>query len=205
MEEKIRNIVFDVGRVLLTFDEMTIARGSAKTESDARELADVTMLSPEWKLLDRGTITFEEAKAVWKVRCPGLSAEIDDMTDNWHLRMQAIEPMCELARELKSAGLRLFVLSNYSTRFWESRKMFGVFDLMDGFIVSSELALMKPEREIFEALYSKYGLNPRESFFIDDREDNVLGAEAANMRAFRFSGDVFALRKALRKLSVPIK
>ncbi|MDD2649101.1 MAG: HAD family phosphatase [Eubacteriales bacterium] len=205
MAEQIRNIVFDVGRVLLTFDERRIAHGSVSNDGDALELSKVTILSPEWKMLDRGTITFEEAKRVWKSRCPKLSGAIDDMTDNWHFRMEPIMPMWELAGELKSAGMKLYVLSNYSTRFWVCRDMWSIFDLMDGFIVSSELSLMKPEKEIFKALYDKYEIKPSESFFIDDRLENTIGAEETGMRAFCFSGDVSALRSALRELSVPIK
>ncbi|MGR6921054.1 HAD family hydrolase [[Actinomadura] parvosata] len=65
---------------------------------------------------------------------------------------------------------------------------------------SGRMGLVKPEREIYDALAEGLGADPAEIVFIDDRPENVEGAERAGMTGLRFT-DAAALRTALE--SVP--
>ena len=42
-----------------------------------------------------------------------------------------------------------------------------------GYILSSEVGVVKPEAEIYQKLLKKYGLDPVESVFIDDIQANL--------------------------------
>lgn len=97
-----------------------------------------------------------------------------------------IEPTEKLLGELKAAGYRLYVLSNMSKEFIEFLRRFPLYDLFDGEVVSCEEHVVKPEMRIYEILLERYGLNPHDSLFIDDREKNIVAAESLEINGFLF-------------------
>ena len=56
-----------------------------------------------------------------------------------------------------------------------------------GVLVSGREGLMKPEPEIFQLLFQRYGLEPSRTLFIDDVQKNVDAALAQGMRAVQFT------------------
>ena len=64
---------------------------------------------------------------------------------------------------------------------------FDIFRLLDGRVISCEEHSIKPEKEIYLRLCAKYGLNPSECIFTDDRAINVEGAKAVGMKAVIFT------------------
>jgi len=98
-------------------------------------------------------------------------------------------PMVEWAHRLKSAGIRTGILSNIGDAMEQGVR--AKFPWVDGFTHatwSHRLKLRKPEPEIYAAAAMGLGVQPREVLFIDDREDNVAGADAVGMQ-----GVVYAL------------
>jgi putative hydrolase of the HAD superfamily len=57
----------------------------------------------------------------------------------------------------------------------------------DPFLISCELGLLKPSREIFEAALARLGEAPEAVLFVDDMEANVLGARACGIEAVQFT------------------
>ena len=57
---------------------------------------------------------------------------------------------------------------------------------MDGTLFSYVYKMAKPDREIYEKLCTMYQLNPRETVFFDDREDNIAGAGACGIHGILF-------------------
>ena len=66
------------------------------------------------------------------------------------------------------------------------RARYGIFDELDGMVVSGEEHLLKPDARIYRVLLSRYGLNAGESLFFDDNQSNVEGARAVGMESVRF-------------------
>lgn len=91
-------------------------------------------------------------------------------------------------RELKAAGYRIGILTNMSPEFAPLfRRHFADFiELGDALVISGEVGLYKPQREIYELLRMRICLPASELVFVDDVEANVRGAEAAGWRAIRF-------------------
>ena len=58
---------------------------------------------------------------------------------------------------------------------------------------------MKPDPAIYRLALERFGLKPAEAVFIDDRADNVAGAEAVGVRGLVFTGAA-ALRRDLSGL-----
>ena len=94
--------------------------------------------------------------------------------------IKPINPMIKLVNTLKKeGGYRLFILSNYAKEasdiLIEQYKEF--FSLFDDIIISANIGMIKPEKEIYEHLLSKHSLKPEECIFIDDQEINIQSAQ----------------------------
>lgn len=99
---------------------------------------------------------------------------------------EQVAPTAELIAELKAAGYRLFVLSNMSKDYIEFLRKMPVFQHFEGEIVSCEVGLIKPEREIYNLLLDRYNLVPEQTMFIDDRKPNVDAAAEVGINPFHF-------------------
>ena len=59
---------------------------------------------------------------------------------------------------------------------------------------------MKPQKEMYEHFYERFGLDPQECFFIDDLQDNIDGAKATGMDGYCFvDGDLEKLKTCLKR------
>ena len=98
---------------------------------------------------------------------------------NRHLRVQ--RPMLELSRQLRSRGLKTAVLSNMSTPVaWgvKRRPQMNDFDIR---VFSCDIGARKPNRQSYAAVLKQLKLKPQECLFIDNRADNIAGAEDLGM------------------------
>ncbi len=58
--------------------------------------------------------------------------------------------------------------------------------LLDGGVFSCDVRMIKPDREIYEALAEKYSLKPSECVFIDDLARNVQAGIDFGFRGIQF-------------------
>ena len=56
-------------------------------------------------------------------------------------------------------------------------------------MISADVHLIKPDIRIYQTFLKEYGLDPGECLFIDDRKNNVEGAETVGMKGMIFNGD----------------
>lgn len=177
-----RNIVFDLGGVVF-------ARDRRKCDREFMEFFSFVSKTgtPEfWDEYDRGTLSFDEVKEeICRFRnCD--RATCDRMVGEAIAKQEEIVPTRELIAELKTAGYRLYVLSNMSREFIEFLRRQSIYSYFDGDVVSCEEGYIKPEPAIYRTLLDRYGLEASETLFIDDREANTAGAEALGIAAFLF-------------------
>lgn len=182
MKSNMKNIVFDLGGVLFARDK------SKCTQEFIDFFAFVRFPKmPEfWEEYDRGTSTLDEVtdtlcriNGCTREKCSALLAESI-------ARQEPIPATEALVGELKAAGYRLYVLSNMSREFIDFLRTFPVYRAFDGEVVSCEEHTVKPEPRIYEILLKRYGLNPAETLFVDDRPANVAAAERLGIRGFGF-------------------
>ena len=193
-----RNVVFDMGNVLMTFDGHEFSRAFTSSEEDAQALYEGTFGRVEWSLLDSGTIDHQTMLRVALAHTPErLHASVRECLAHWPEHSRVIEPTNDLARRLHEAGWGVYVLSNASDRIEEQLSHAPVFGVLDGIVVSGRERLMKPDPAIFQLLCSRYGLDPATCVFVDDNADNCEGARAAGMDAFRYTGDIAELEEFL--------
>lgn len=110
-----------------------------------------------------------------------------------------------LLTDLKSAGLRVWGLTNWSgeTFHFAFERFPQLAELLDGTVVSGIEKLRKPNADIYELARRRFSLTPGATVFFDDTVRNVRGAQAVGWHARRFT-DADQARRALIALGVPI-
>lgn len=95
--------------------------------------------------------------------------------------------MTDWVASLRAAGYKTALLSNMQTdMIAHVRAKFSWLNDFDEQIFSSEVRLIKPDPALYRRALERLGTHPRETIFIDDREENVEGARAVGMTALRF-------------------
>ena len=178
----IKNIVFDLGRVLIKFEPKEYIEQNVPEEK-REDFYNGIFGSTEWLMLDRGTLSYEDAKKIFKERVPGADKQIDRLfdTDLFEI-LQPIEENVKLLPELKKK-YNLYILSNFHQPAFEHIfKKYDFFRLFDGHTVSCYYYLLKPEKEIYDILIEKFNLIPEETVFIDDTKVNIEACEKEGIR-----------------------
>ena len=177
------NIVFDLGGVVF-------ARDPRKFEPEFIEFfsyISLPQMPKFWEEYDRGVVSYEDTLAAL-ARYNSCSRELAERNLRRSiLTQEAIPATKSLVEELKQANLKLYVLSNMSLEFIEFLRKQEVYANFDGEVVSCEEHVVKPEREIYRRLVERYGLNPSETLFIDDRKANIETAISEGWGGYHFN------------------
>jgi len=172
----IKNIIFDLGNVILDFDPKVYIK-SKITEEKVEEIYKCIFQSDEWPMLDRGTISEEDAKTNIINRSIENEKLINIVFEKWYDILTPIESSVDVLKKLKEKGYNVYYLSNFHLAAFEYvTKKHDFFEYFDGGVVSYKEKLLKPEKEIYEKIIDKYELNPSQTVFIDDMEQNVKAA-----------------------------
>lgn len=190
MEKKIKNIVLDMGNVLLDYNPGLVLDTFCSSEEEKEMIRKELFEGPEWSLGDKGVIKDRDRYDLVKVRVPGkFHAALKDCAFKWDICMKPVPGAREFCEKVKALGYGVYVLSNASDLFYEYFPRFLPLDFFDGVFVSADHLMLKPDKEIYDAFLSGFGLNAGECLFIDDREENVSGAISAGINAVQFKGD----------------
>ena len=185
----IRNIIFDLGNVLISFRPEEYLIKNNYPEAKRKIIHSDIFGSNEWLFLDNGDISTPEAIDSIAGKSSLRRQEIALIFNKRTEIMSAVDNNTKLVPGLKKVGYRLYYLSNFPADiFDEVKRSYPFFKYFDGGIISAIVRYSKPNPEIFRLLLEKYGLNPSECFFIDDHEENILVAESIGMKGFCTSG-----------------
>lgn len=201
----IKNIVFDMGRVLVDYEGDKVCKIFIEDEAERRAVSATVFDSQEWLLLDMGLISEEEALKRMQSRLDTEHAK--EMAAfcfyRWHeYNMQPNETMGKVVADLKSQGYGIYLCSNASVRLLNCYQMIPGIEHFDGILFSAEVKCIKPQKEMYQHLFERFGLKPEECFFIDDLPMNIEGARACGMDGYCFAdGDVERLREFLSRLN----
>ena len=205
MGMKIRNLVLDMGNVLLTWAPEAFALRAAGNEADAGILCGALFGAPEWQMQDAGLLTEEVAYHVARSRTPErLHGALQLLYERWPLWMEPLPGADETTARAKRAGLKLYLLSNAGTRFPAAISHHGFIARFDGMMVSAHEKVSKPDPRIYRRLFDTFSLSSRECLFVDDIRQNIDAAEQAGMEAHLFDGDFRKVEERLRHLGVPL-
>ncbi len=195
-------VVFDLGGVLIDWDPRHLYRGLFPDEASMEAfLAEVA--TPEWNAEQDAGRPWAEAVATLAQRHPEQGELIEAYHRRWpEMLGGSIDGSVAILAELRSGGLRLLALSNWSAEtFPEARRRFAFLEWFDGIVISGDLGAVKPDARIFEHLVATYGIEPTGAIFIDDNVANVEAAARLGFVALRFV-DPGSLRADLVRLGL---
>jgi len=201
----IKNILFDMGNVLIRFDRKLFLDKLDVSEADKEILLREVFANVEWAQLDRGSKTEATALESMCERLPQrLHKAAERLTFHWDEPLIPIAGMYELVEELKEKGYGIYLLSNASVRQHAYWSRIPASKFFDGTLISADVHAVKPQPEVYKLCLEKFGLKAEESFFIDDVGTNVEGAINCGLSGAVFFGDVSRLRQDLRIAGVDI-
>ena len=184
-------VVFDVGNVLLSFEEERVA--SLLPEKYRAALKEA-MFGPvhRWSEFDLGRKPNEQiaGEIAEAAGVPGGAEMVLEALLRFPETMEPL-PLYQCIGGLKAQGKRLYALTNYAEpSFSLTRERFPALGELDGEVVSSREKLCKPEKELYRRLLDRYGIDPADSLFIDDREENVRAAAELGFRVWHYSAAI---------------
>lgn len=200
----VKNIIFDMGQVLIRWRPDMLLDQYALTAADRQMLMYELFQSVEWIQQDHGILTEDQVLEGVLPRLPEhLHAIASDLEHNWYRNyLWPIPGMAGLVKELKEAGYGIYLLSNANMALRSYFPNIPGSEYFDGLMVSAEEKMVKPQKEIYERLYERFDLNPAECVFIDDNPANIEGSIYAGMPGIIFRGDVARLRRELGRMGV---
>ena len=196
-------VVFDVGNVLYDWNPRFLYERLIEDDRalDAF-LRDVA--TREWHFQHDAGRPFAETSAELSAEHPEFAEHIAVWGPRFSETIPGMLPgMRELVQELDAAGVPLYAITNFSGEFWipfRAREA-AIFDRFRDIVVSGDEKLVKPDAAIYRLALDRFGLKPDEAVFIDDREDNIAGAEAVGIPGLLFI-DAPTLRRDLVRLGL---
>ena len=183
----IKNIIFDVGKVLVEYDPDVMMKKLGFDEETLQTVNQAVFQNELWNESDRGVLSPEELLEAFIANNPAYEKEIRQVIDAVGDTISLMPYTVEWVKGLKEKGYHLYILSNYAEYTYEktSHKM-EFLPYMDGVVFSYRCKLIKPEKEIYEYICKTYELKPEESVFLDDRKDNVEAARNMGMHGIVF-------------------
>jgi len=181
-------IVFDFGGVLMDWNPFYLYGKMLDNDREAmdRFLKDINF--SVWNVeQDRGR-SFAEGTAQLIAQFP----EYEDLIrayDERYMEMVAgsFQPVVDILQALKEAGYPLYGLSNWSAeKFSIVRNEYPFFAWFDGIVLSGEVNLVKPDKEIYELLLERAGRPASECLFIDDYAPNIQAASDLGFQTIKF-------------------
>ena len=113
------------------------------------------------------------------------------------------EDMFSLVERLRKDGYRTALLSNTEAPAMQYFYQLQ-YDMFDVLVFSCAEGTRKPEREIYELTVRRLGSQPKQSVFIDDKQEYINGGKEAGLNTILFE-DISRLKSALAELGVEHK
>jgi len=196
----IKNLIFDFGKVLVDYDFEAFFSKIINDEKRVKEFSSIMNCPEVMQAMDRGAIPVEKIISDLKEKYPSFEKEIDCFDKRYtEIVTEEIVGMREILTSLKQKGYKLYGLSNWCNKVYLTINQFPIFKLLDGYVISSEYKIIKPESEIYQCLFDKFNLKPEECFFADDREENIIGSKKMGMNGVVFT-DAQNYKEALKNI-----
>lgn len=184
MERVIKNIVFDLGGVIMTLDPAeALRRFKALGLSDAERYLDAYTQSGIFGNLEEGKITAEEFRSKLS-SLTGHELTFDECKHAWlGYRKDVPQRNLDLLKELRAKGYCLILLSNTNPFMMDwalscefDGKGSSLNDYFDALYLSYRLGIMKPAPDFFRQVLDNENILPEETLFVDDGPRNVEAA-----------------------------
>ena len=188
----IRNIIFDLGGVILTLDQpQAVRRFEALGLKDAEQRLDPYTQQGIFGDLEEGKID-AEAFRLELSKLIGREVSFDECCYAWQGYAKEVpQRNLDALKKLRSEGYRLILLSNTNPYMmeWVDSPRFdgqghGIRDYMDACYLSYEMKVMKPADSFFRRVLMAEKISPSACLFVDDGPRNVAAASQIGIRTY---------------------
>lgn len=202
----IRNILFDIGVVLLHLDygpamARFLPRCDPAKQLNAEKFLALVGHDPLMAEYERGKVGPEDFFRHF-AGLTGFRGTFEQFTEIWFDILTENPPMIEFAREL-SRSYRVYLVTNAGViHIPRLYKTFKALDFYADQAASCDLGEVKPDRAFYEKALAKFGVTADTCLLVDDRPENVEGARACGIRAILYTTapeTITAVRKALKE------
>ncbi len=122
--------------------------------------------------------------------------------DYWFKAEVQSDAMIAFTKELRSKGIKVFLLSN---NFKERAEYYDHYpwlhDAIDKAYFSWQTGFVKPDPQAWELVLKENNLMPEDCVYFDDQEKNLKAAESIGIKSFMFTNEA-ELEQSVRKLLV---
>ena len=193
MDKNIKNIVFDLGGVLIDLDFKSAINGLQKAGfANVKEQLQAFDREGIFQKFEVGEISADEFRAA--IRENAIVTLTDTEINNlWNLMLLEIpREKLELILDLRSKYM-VYLLSNTNSIHWDyvcknafNYRGFRVNDYFEETFLSFEMHLAKPDKAIYKKMLNDANLLPEETLFIDDSEANCKVAAEVGIHAHHY-------------------
>lgn len=196
----IKNIVFDIGNVLVKFGWEDFFKKFNMPEDVYKKVVKATVGHDTWNEIDRGVFSDEKVLQCFIDNDPSVEEWIRKMFASIHGMLVQFDYAKPWIKELQEKGYKVYCLSNMSFKACrECKDALDFLPMLNGYVLSCEVKIIKPEPEIYKTLLDKYNLVPEECVFMDDLPRNIEAGKKAGMHGIVFTGKEAAM-ESLKKL-----
>ncbi len=199
---KIDTVIFDVGNVLYRWDLRCLFE---KLIDDPQELDWflLNVVTPEWHFQHDAGRPLADMLPERIAQFPKYEAHINAYAARFNETIPGpVEGSLALVEQLAANGVSLFGITNFGSELWQRfRPTTAIFDLFSDIVVSGDEKLVKPDAAIYQLALDRFDVAADQCFFIDDRLENIEGAEAQGIKGHHFRDSV-TLERELKALSL---
>ncbi|RPI82826.1 MAG: HAD family phosphatase [Chloroflexi bacterium] len=191
----IKAVIFDLGGVLVrTEDRMPRTKLAERFGLTYEQIDKLVFNSETATRAAMGEIDVHEH---WKTICSELNAPVEEaqaVAQAFWGGDRLDHTLVDFIRSLRSRWKTALLSNHWSHLRAELQERWEILDAFDEVIISAEVGLAKPGKEIFELVVQRLGVEPGEAVFVDDFRENIEGARAAGLEAILFKNTEQTIR-----------
>lgn len=184
----VKNIVFDLGGVLIDFKPERYLAHIGFSEEDIILFTKIVFYGEEWNEYNSSKSNTKQTEQKLMQSYPQYIDKIKEIFSNINYKYILFEmkDTSNYLKKLKDKGYDIYILSDLSIDSYNYNKQFEFFDYIKGGVYSFEIGTTKPNENNYKILLEKYNLIPEETIFIDDRLNNIQIANNFGIHGIQF-------------------
>ena len=185
----IKNIVFDLGGVLIDFRPEKYLEHIGFNEKEIKKFRKIVFGGKEWMKYDSSEYDAKQLEEILVQNYPKYEKEVRKIFKyiDYSYILSCIKDTSDYLKQLKNKGYKIYILSDLSKDSYNHNKKYDFFNYVDGGVYSFEIGSTKPNKENYKTLLEKYNLIPEETIFIDDKLENIQAANILGIRGIQFT------------------
>ena len=198
---KIKNIIFDFGGVLIDWNPEYLFKKEFESESDMNYFLE-NICTPEWNIQQDAGRPLAKATEALQKKHPEYKKLIGLYYGRWEEMLGGvIEENVRVLNMLKQK-YPLYGLTNWSAEtITIAYNKYDFFNHLKGIVVSGDEKLIKPDPKLYQILLDRYDLKANESLFIDDNAHNIEAAHKMGFHTIHFTQNT-DLEKEVKEMGV---